>query len=385
MKRPLFLLYSFVLILALSLKATAGESHYRISILTGGPGEELWETFGHACIRVIDSNVSGPRHDLVYNYGFFDAANGSIGHQFVTGRVKVFLDTITFGELIVEYTDKRRALTEQELILSQSQKESIVSYLENNLRPQNRYYEYDAFFDNCTTRIRDMLYATLGKSLIMGTVSPGKKHATVRDVSIDPYCNAQHKPWFALALHLVYGSPIDRKMSNDDALFLPILLSQSLRGATIDGHPLAKDSLQLMQEKINWRSSSAPPVALFWLFPFLSAVGLVARRFSSFSRYFSLFVCTISGVIGCCLLYLWLIDAEPGWNNNLNILWAFPLNALVLLIPKRLFATYSCIALCALGLVFVVQLSGFQVFPLLSISPLLLSSVFLFAPNLRKS
>lgn len=384
MSRLLLLLSVLFTTLGLASRAMAEEGRYRISLLTGGPGEELWETFGHACIRVIDSSVLGQRHDLVYNYGFFDAANGSIGRQFLTGRVKVFLDTITFGELIIEYTDKKRALTEQELVLTPIQKARMVAYLENNLLPQNRNYEYDAFFDNCTTRIRDLLNAVLGRGLVLGKAIPGPGNATVRDVSIDPYCASQKKFWFGLGLHLCYGAKIDRKMSNSDAMFLPDLLSRSVAGAMIDGHPLAKKPIRVMEEHIVWRDSAVHPVAVAWVVALVSGIGFFVRRLAKFSRYFSLLVCTVSGLVGACLLYLWLVDAEPGWDNNLNVLWALPFHAFVLFVPRQYLANYSRIVVGSLGLLFIVQFSGYQIFPLAVISPVLLSLLFLFAPHLRR-
>jgi len=383
MRSLLCLICMLSMTVGMTSRAKAEESRYRISLLTGGPGEELWETFGHACIRVVDSAVSGQRHDLVYNYGFFDAANGSIGKQFLTGRVKVFLDTITFDELIVEYTDKKRSLAEQELLLTPLQKAAFVAYLENNLLPQNRYYEYDAFFDNCTTRIRDALYAVLGRRLVLGKAIPGPGSATVRDVSIDPFCNSQKKRWFGLGLHLCYGAKIDRKMSNSDALFLPNLLSRSVAGATIDGRPLAKHAFLLKEEHIVWADSSVHPVFVAWFVALLSGIGLFFHRLSKFSRVFSLLVCTITGLVGGCLLYLWAIDAEPGWDNNLNILWAFPLHAFILFFPRPYFVWYSRVAMGALILLLVIQISGYQMFPLAVISPVLLSFLFLFVPYLR--
>ncbi len=363
--------------------AAAENGRYRVSILTGGPGEELWETFGHACIRVIDSAAEGQRHDLIYNYGFFDAANGSIGYQFLTGRVKVFLDTITFRELQVEYTDKRRDLYEQELLLTPAQSAAFARYLEQNLKPQNRYYEYDAFFDNCTTRLRDALHNVLGSELKMGKAVSEGERLTFRDVSITPYCSAQRKPWFGLGLHLSYGANIDREMTDWDAMFLPELLANALSGATLHGRPLAANRTLLMKGSIAWQDSPLPPVPLAWGIAVLCCIGLVLPVFYRISRAATSVLVVFSGILGTFLAYTWLIDGEPAWNNNLNVLWAVPFNLVFFILPRHFRPLYGRAGLGLIALALVAHIAGIQRLPLQVVAPVMLACTLVFAGAAR--
>ncbi len=67
-------------------KALAG-SRLRISLLTCGVGEEVYEVFGHTAVRVVDSNIQGPLGDLVYNYGMFNGFDENFEMKFMQGKL----------------------------------------------------------------------------------------------------------------------------------------------------------------------------------------------------------------------------------------------------------------------------------------------------------
>ena len=105
----------------------SNKSHLRISLLTCGPGEELWETFGHSAIRIIDSTKTGRDQDVVYNYGFVESSpDNTVWHQFISGRVLVYLATSTYAEFIYQFTDKKRSVDEQVFLLSDEDKDRII-------------------------------------------------------------------------------------------------------------------------------------------------------------------------------------------------------------------------------------------------------------------
>lgn len=129
-------------------------SGLRISLITCSPGQELYSTFGHSAIRVIDSARSS---DWVFNYGTFDFNDPDFYTKFIQGKLLYFVSLERTVDFISQYQYEQRKVIEQELQLNESEKLFIQQYLFENLKPENRFYPYDFFFDNCTTRLRDLL------------------------------------------------------------------------------------------------------------------------------------------------------------------------------------------------------------------------------------
>ncbi|HSY76263.1 MAG TPA: DUF4105 domain-containing protein, partial [Bacteroidia bacterium] len=134
-------------------------SHIRISLLTCTPGEELYSTFGHSAIRIVDSSrvhQSDPVLDVVFSYGNFEFLDNSFYLKFIRGKLPYYVDCQSFypdGDdpgFESEYQTTNRGITEQVLNLDSAEKVHIESALFENIKPENKYYKYDFFFDNCT-------------------------------------------------------------------------------------------------------------------------------------------------------------------------------------------------------------------------------------------
>ena len=136
-----------------------------ISILTCAPGEELYSIFGHTAIRVRDS-ISNT--DYVFNYGTFDFNTSNFYLKFMKGELNYFLSVTTFERFIREYEFQKRSIAEQHLNLTSNEKGSIIGALVNNSLPENREYHYHFFYDNCATRIRDIIDNNLSGALEIG-------------------------------------------------------------------------------------------------------------------------------------------------------------------------------------------------------------------------
>ncbi|MBK7884362.1 MAG: DUF4105 domain-containing protein [Chitinophagaceae bacterium] len=117
-------------------------SHLRISLLTCTPGEELYSTFGHSALRVIDSSSVT---DVVYNYGTFNFDDDGFYLKFVQGKLMYYIAAGIFEAFIYEYQIENRGITEQVLNFSAAEKTIIQQALNNNLKEENKYYKYDFF------------------------------------------------------------------------------------------------------------------------------------------------------------------------------------------------------------------------------------------------
>lgn len=154
MKKNLRLLFFIFLFSNYQIASSQDSSRLRISLLTCTPGDELYSTFGHSAVRVFDSTSS---KDIVFNYGMFDFEDPDFYVKFVKGKLRYFVAADNFENFKTEYQYYHRGITEQVINLSAEEKTAIQKFLYNNIREENKYYKYDFLFDNCTTRLRDII------------------------------------------------------------------------------------------------------------------------------------------------------------------------------------------------------------------------------------
>ena len=132
----------------------------RVSLLTCSSGGELYTAYGHSAIRVTDANLG---LDVVFNYGTFDFDTPFFYLNFLNGTLDYMLSTSNYDRFLHSYQRERRGVVENELILSNSQRELIERLLIENLSPENRFYRYDFTF-NLGKRFRG--YGLVGKRFI---------------------------------------------------------------------------------------------------------------------------------------------------------------------------------------------------------------------------
>lgn len=364
------------LIMGFFITLPSSAATYKISLLTCDPGDELYSTFGHSAIRIVELE-SG--QDLVFNYGTFDFNTPFFYIKFIRRTLDYQLSLTTTENFLREYNYFKRNVREQELNLSPEQSQEVVAFLQNNYQPENRKYRYDFFFDNCATRITGMLESVLGQSL-QWNYPTETDEKTFRDL-IDEY--VYPLPWSDLGIDLALGAVIDREATEPEKAFLPDYLEASFSRATIIGdgpeRPLVSQTSTIYDFPItdNKTFNLINPYVIFWVFAIL--VGLLTfigfkkkRLFKGFD--ISLF--TILGLLGVLLVFLWFFTAHSQTKNNWNLFWAFPGHLYIsyLLIKKPNKAILRNLLLTAMilaDLALIVWVLGFQSFHP-SILPILL-------------
>ena len=309
-----------------------------VSLLTCVPGAELYSAFGHSAIRVQDPLN---QLDRVYNYGTFDFDTPNFYLKFAQGKLNYYLNAYEFRLFVREYQYYKRSFSEQVLNLTPAQAQNIYDFLEFNYLPENRFYQYDFFFDNCATRIGDVFFESLeGDVQLLEKDEPGEK--TFRKL-LDEYLG--EKPWADFGIDLALGSVIDRPATLWERTFLPDYLAEVLDKAEIR---TADGMVPLVKGKRNLYEAESPITPVAWwmypLFPF-SILALVIGFFTWKNwknrpeRHTGdgiLFL--LAGIAGLILLLLWVATDHDATKNNWNILWLFPLHLLpgiLLLINKK--------------------------------------------------
>ena len=200
-----------------------------VSIITFGPGqEELFTGFGHSAIRIYDP-VN--QIDWAYNYGVFDFNQPNFYLNFTRGHLLYKLAVQDFQRMRQYYEYFNRYILEQEMNLSQEQKQKVFDYLQNNAKPENADYYYDYFYDNCATKIGDVFVESLGSDFRYDEnyiEEPGLTIRTLTDRLI-----AEEHPWGKLGIDLCLGAPMDKSLSNLEYMFLPEYVLEAFQAAEI--------------------------------------------------------------------------------------------------------------------------------------------------------
>jgi len=307
----------FVFIFAISLSARQLTDSSRISLITATAGDELYSTFGHSGIRIYDSSLG---IDVVFNYGTFDFNTPNFYLKFTRGKLNYMLSVEDFGSFIESLSSEKRIATEQVFNFNQAQKQKLFDLLIENYRPENRFYKYDFFYDNCATRIRDIVSKTLDNKIIIkenNIVSKLKFRELIKP------CFA-NMPWSRFGTDILLGLPTDKVAGQQNAMFLPDKMFDAYANATIDGKfPLISET-KVLNPGI--KQALTPPMffnpLLFgYLLLLISILSLLNKTTNAIFDY-SFF--SLVGFLGVLILILWFASDHIATRENLNILWAIP-------------------------------------------------------------
>ncbi len=308
-------------------KSLSGDAE--ISVLTIGPGEYLYDKFGHSAIRVQDKVTN---LDIVFNYGTYDFNTPNFYTKFARGKLLYTLSVSNFTDFFYHYQSEDRWITEQVLNLSIAQKQDIFKLLIENAKPENREYLYDFTHDNCATKIRDILSLALGNNIEYNTELENPK--SFRQLIGE---NINSNTWGSLGINIALGAPIDRNASKLEEQFLPYYVMEADSEAKIktsagEWIPLVKKTINLYEQKEEKKATgfffTSP-----WVIFTIIGLGLIIISFKDIIRKkrtklvdISIFITT--GIIGVVIALLWFATDHQTTKFNYNILWAFPISLL---------------------------------------------------------
>ncbi|MGH7481375.1 MAG: DUF4105 domain-containing protein [Longimicrobiales bacterium] len=303
-----------------------------VHLLTAGPGDAVWEKFGHNAILIADT-VAG--WSMAYNYGVFDFAAPDFMLNFVRGRLLYQLAAWPGRATLAHYAEAGRDIWLQELNLSPAQRAELLAFLEWNYLPQNRFYLYDYYRDNCSTRVRDAIDRVTGGA-IRRALGGEPSGATFRSDTRRLTAAAEAA---YTGLQLTMGRPIDRPISEYERTFVPMVLRDAVRDVRIarpDGGlvPLVADEVFAFDAPRPPPPESPPDRTWAYLLGGLLIGGAfvllgrrrhasaAARRAFAVSAGVWLFVVGLLGTIIACL---WAFtDHWPTYANE-NLLQVHPL------------------------------------------------------------
>lgn len=316
-----------------------------VSVVTFGQGEYVWERFGHNAIQV-DDRATGMSE--MWHWGLFDFDQPNFVGRFLTGDTKYWMEGFDPPSMIAAYQQYDRTITVQRLAMTPAQKQALLDFLRWNEREENKFYRYDYFRDNCSTRLRDALDRALGGALRRAMV-PRVTDLTHRGESLRL---VNGMPLTQAGMHVALGHPADRAMTAWEAAFVPMRLRDDLRlvrVADATGRPVSLVADERVpytsrREAEAERARALVPgflTAGLVLAALLAGLGSLAARgargaraaFGTLGALWGF----VPGLVGVVVLLAWTVTRHDFWDRNENVLQLGPQSLpLLVLVPLAL-------------------------------------------------
>ena len=318
------LLIAITFIATALLPARAGEA--RVSLLTCSPGEEVYELFGHTALR-----YTSDKSDIVFGYGYFSFNTPNFAWRFILGETDYMAGAVDYNSFIQEYRLRGAGVTEQVIPLDSLQKEQLLRALVTNCKIENRVYRYNYFYNNCTTKIRDILTEHIGAGNIV--YDAPLQAATIREALA---AHTAVQPWNEFGINLLLGADIDAPATREVLQFLPAYLMNDFANAQIRGeagsHPLVSEQNELLQpvEKRKTPNHLTPFNCALLLLLFTMIVMLCEVRSHRIFWGYDILLMGAQGLAGTLLLFMATCSLHPAVGNNYLLIWLNPLPLLLL-------------------------------------------------------
>lgn len=317
-----------------------------ISLLTCGPGQEVWSYYGHTALRIQDK-VHGT--DVAVNWGMFSFHQGFFVLRFVFGLTDYQIGIFPMSDFLAEYASEGRWVRQQRIRLSRNEKLGILRAIDENAKPENRVYRYNFFYDNCTTRAREMILDNIGKSNTNFDESEIANSTYREEIH---KLNANHR-WARFGNDLLLGYDADKQLNKREWEFLPDNLSKDfdtegrkdfISSTALDGASststsegvvsLIDSSCYLIPPTMDDATTSNPsiteepvtPIEMAWI---LSVIIVVLSCIEVFKRknwwWLDAILLVATGLPGLILLAM-IFSQHPTVQINFQILILNPLN-----------------------------------------------------------
>lgn len=300
-----------------------------VSLITCGPGPEIYELEGHTAIRLVFDDGT----DLSVNWGTFDFNSPNFLYRFVKGETDYRMAVYPFAYFYDQYRHEGRRVTERVLNLTQPEKERLVELIDSTLTIGTPVYRYNYVLDNCATRPIKYIEMATGLYFEPGPETGVDKNSETFRSDMTFYHT--NYPWYQFGIDLALGAGIDRHITHTEHMFAPIALEKMLDNATLQNGSSAPRQLAAATNMILPQAHGAPygptafwlhPLFICWLF-FALTLGIcmydiVTRKLT---RWFHTFYFSIATLAGLLLTFLIFVSVHESTSPNWLYLWLNPL------------------------------------------------------------
>lgn len=314
MSRLKYFIFCLFMGVAFSVQSQSTDS-IRFSLLTCAPGTEIYSLFGHTAIRYENYTR---RIDVVFNYGMFSFNTPNFIFRFVAGETDYQLGITPYYYFEAEYAMRGSSVYQQVLNLTQSEKERLLTILENNYLPENRIYRYNYFYDNCTTRARDKIEECIeGKVVYPDSLSSKSYRSIVHEFTAG-------SPWDEFGIDLCLGAEADKEINKRQQMFSPFYMKYYASNAYIvdaggTRRPLILDETKIVDvepEEVQLGFILSPLMcgALFLALCVVMAWGQWKTQRIWWGWDIVLY--GLQGLAGCIIAFLFFFSVHPTVGSN---------------------------------------------------------------------
>ena len=299
-----------------------------VSLLTCSPHEEIYSLYGHSALRWHDMRQNGLNagNDIVFNWGIFNFNKPYFVLRFVFGLTDYELGPIPYQPFCNYYQEWGSSVTEQVLNLTPEEKMRLQAALAENLKPENRIYRYNYFYDNCSTRPRDIIEKCLNGRLEYAQ----REDYTPSYREMVSLCTRNH-PWATFGNDMLLGVKADFATDLREQEFLPENLMYDFDHAQIyaagEYRPLVKErripvlpGVQVIEQDF----PLSPMECALILLALTVVIMLIEWKSGKRQVWYDVILMTIQGLAGC-VLFVMLFSQHPTTSTNLQILLLNPL------------------------------------------------------------
>ena len=295
-----------------------------ISLLTCAPHDEVYSLYGHTAIRYHDLRSGGI--DAAFNYGVFNFHAPYFTLRFVFGITDYELGAYPYRFFEKEYRHFGSEVIEQVLNLTNEEKLLLRSALAENLKPENTVYRYNYFYNNCTTKARDIIEQCVNGKM---EYADNKSHTTTYRQSVRAM--TQRNPWAQFGNDFLLGIKADQPTTARQQEFLPANLMHDFDHAQIlengVARPLVKERRVAVPAGAQMTQEGFPlsPLACGILLLVACLILFVIEwRSHRIFLLLDIVLMVVTGTLGI-VLFLMLFSQHPTVSLNLQFLLFNPL------------------------------------------------------------
>jgi hypothetical protein len=368
-----FSILSFLLLFHFPFVLSQPSNDTTVYLLTCGAGTETYSIYGHSALRVV---IPAQKTDTVFNWGIFDFSQPNFAWNFAKGRLDYWVGGESLQRFLGIYFYEKRFVISQKINLEPIETRKLISLINENIKPENANYRYDFFYDDCSTRIRDLLERSLGDKLLYPPAETGKL-PTFRAM-VGKY--QKPYPWLNFGIDLIMGSPGEKKASFRERMFLPIDMKEGLSEAVINRNGKMTPMLQNPEVILDFeppvvkQNFFISPVFVFTLLLIIIIMCSSMLKSRKANYLIDIVVFSVFSVLAILMIFFNFFTDHQQMRWNLNIIWLSPfiLFCLLTLILNRRGSVwfrivfFISVAFLVLNLI-LPQAFNFAVFPLVLI------------------
>lgn len=328
MSRLKYFIFCLFMGVAFSVQSQSTDS-IRFSLLTCAPGTEIYSLFGHTAIRYENYTR---RIDVVFNYGMFSFNTPNFIFRFVAGETDYQLGITPYSYFEAEYAMRGSSVYQQVLNLTQSEKERLLTILENNYLPENRIYRYNYFYDNCTTRARDKIEECIEGKVVYPDSLSGKSYRSI----VHEFTAGS--PWDEFGIDLCLGAEADKEINKRQQMFSPFYMKYYASNAYIvdaggTRRPLILDETKIVDVEPDEVQPGFVLSPLMCGALFLALCVVMAWRQWKTQRIWwgwDIVLYGLQGLAGCIIAFLFFFSVHPTVGSNWLLILFNPIPLLYL-------------------------------------------------------